>query len=183
MGWKYRSTELVAAFVRAQLARLDDYLATIRENALTLHEALEGCPALIRPTVPDTRFGHNYYNYTVRFDMEAQGHVPDAGQFRDKLVRALVAEGVETSIWQAWPLPEMTAIAAKNAYGDGCPWSCTDSRVTYDLAQFPVATKHCGWHTGMTMPLRLPNGRELALRVAEAFHKVLSHLDEMEALD
>jgi len=181
MGWMYRSTELAAAFARAQLARLDDYLAVIRENAAVLHEGLEGCPALIRPVVPP-KCGHNYYNYTVRFDMAALGHERDAAAFRDKLVRALAAEGVETGVWQGWPAPEMTAIAAKNAYGGGCPWRCTRSRVRYDLKQFPIALKHCAWHTGMTTPLRPPNGRELARRVAEAFHKVLGAIPQVEAI-
>lgn len=178
MGWMYRSSELVAAFARGQLARLDEYLAAIRENALCLDAALDGCPALIRPVTPDGH-GHNFYNYTVRFDMEALGHAHDAAAFRDKIVKALRAEGVETGVWQGWPVPEMTAIAGRNAYGRGCPWACTDSRVRYDLDQFPVAVRHCDWHTGMTMPLRPPNGPELARRVAEAFHKVLVHIEEV----
>lgn len=181
MGWMYRSTELVAAFARGQLSRLDEFLATIRENALCLDKELEDCPALIRPKIPEGH-GHNYYNYTVRFDMDALGHVEDAAAFRDKLGKALKAEGVATGVWQGWPVPEMTAIAAKNAYGRGCPWSCTDSRVSYDLAQFPVAVKHCGWHTGMTMPLRPPNGPDLARLVAEAFHKVLDNIAAVERI-
>ncbi len=182
MGWMYRSTELVAAFARAQLERLDEYLGIIRENALYLDEKLSDIPGLIRPQVPDGH-GHNYYNYTVRFDMEAFGHAGDAAVFRNKIGKALKAEGVDTSVWQGWPVPEMTAIAAKNAYGRGCPWSCSNSEVSYDLDQFPVALKHCGWHTGMTMPLRPPNGFELGSRVADAFHKVLTNLDQVEAIE
>lgn len=174
MGWMYRSTELVAAFARAQLSRLDEYLVTIRENARCLHAGLDGVPALIRPEVPEGH-GHNYYNYTVRFDMEALGHAHDAAAFRGRLVKALNAEGVSTGVWQGWPVPEMTAIAARNAYGKGCPWTCSGSKVNYDLARFPVAVRHCGWHTGMTVPLRPPNGPELARYVAEAFRKVMNN--------
>jgi dTDP-4-amino-4,6-dideoxygalactose transaminase len=182
MGWMYRSTELVAAFARTQLRRLDTYLDQIRTNALCLHERLAGTPHLIRPVVPPGH-DHNWYNYTVRFDMRALGHEADAARFRDKLVRALQAEGVDTGVWQGWPVPEMTAIAARNAYGRGCPWACTDSKVSYALEQFPVAVKHCNWHTGMTMPLRPPNGPELAERVAEAFRKVLSAAGDLEKVD
>lgn len=182
MGWMYRSTELVAAFARAQLERLDEYLEVIRDNAMRLDDGLTGISGLIRPHVPDGH-GHNYYNYTVRFDMEAFGHTGDAAVFRDKIGKALQAEGVGTSVWQGWPVPEMTAIAAKNAYGKGCPWSCSNSEVNYDLSQFPVAMRHCGWHTGMTMPLRPPNGFELVDRVADAFNKVLGNLDQVEAIE
>lgn len=178
MGWMYRSTELVAAFGRAQLSRLDEYLAVIRENACCLHRELEEVANLIRPVVPEGH-GHNFYNYTVRFDMSALGHVEDAAEFRNKLISALKGEGVRTGVWQGWPVPEMTAIAARNAYGKGCPWRCSDSRVNYDLEQFPVALRHCGWHTGLTMPLRPPNGTDLAKHVAGAFGKVLDNLDEV----
>lgn len=182
MGWMYRSSDLVAAFGRAQLTRLDSYLATIAYNAKRLHELLEGTPHLIRPVVP-AGHGHNWYNYTVRFDMKALGHQKDAAAFRDKLVKALNAEGVETGVWQGWPVPEMTAIAAKNAYGRGCPWSCSKSKVSYALSQFPVAVKHCDWHTGMTTPLRPPNGLDLAEGVAQAYRKVLSNIAQVEKIE
>jgi len=182
MGWMYRSSDLVAAFARAQLTRLDDYLAQIRTNAKRLTECLAEEPNLILPTVPPG-CGHNYYNYTIRFDMAALGHADDAARFRDKLVKALCAEGVDTGVWQGWPVPEMTAIAAKNAYGRGCPWKCHDSDVDYSLEQFPVAQKHCDWHTGMTMPLRPPNGPELAERVAAGWRKVVSNIDQVEQIE
>jgi len=182
MGWMYRSTEMVAAFARAQLARLDEYLAQIRENAHALDGALEGVENLIRPVIPEGH-GHNYYNYTVRFDMQALGHAHDPAAFRNRLVKALKAEGVETGVWQGWPVPEMTAIAAKDAYGRGCPWSCGQSKVSYDLSQFPVSQKHCDWHTGITMPLRPPNKPDLARYVAQAFEKVLGNISQVDRID
>lgn len=181
MGWMYRSTDIVAAMARAQLTRLDGYLEQIKRNALRLHEQLVGIPHLILPVAP-SNYGHNYYNYTIRFDMDALGHSGDAAAFRDKLVKALNAEGVDTLVWQGWPVPEMTAIAAKNAYGKGCPWSCQNSPVSYALDQFPVAIKHCNWHTGMTMPLRPNNGIEMADRVAAAWRKVMENVDQVEAI-
>jgi len=182
MGWMYRSTDLVAAFARAQLTRLNDYLKQIRENALVLQDGLAGVPHLILPVEPQGH-QHNYYNYTIRFDMKALGHEHDAARFRDKLVKALVAEGVDTGVWQGWPVPEMTAIAAKNAYGRGCPWQCTQSKVSYALNQFPVAIKHCNSHTGMTMPLRPPNGPDIARLVAAAWRKVMENVDQVEKVE
>lgn len=38
----------------------------------------------------------------------------------------------------------------------------------------------CDRHTGMTTPLRAPNGPELAKLVAEAFHKVMANLDQLQ---
>ncbi|MBI5725743.1 MAG: DegT/DnrJ/EryC1/StrS family aminotransferase [Planctomycetes bacterium] len=179
MGWMYRSTELDAAFTRAQLMRLDEHLAVLKANAEHLHKCLEGTPNLIRPVIPPGH-GHNWYNYTIRFDMEAMGHAKDAAAFRDRLVKAMRAEGVDTGVWQGWPVPEMTAIAAKSAYGRGCPWSCTKSSVNYSLDQFPMAVKHCGWHTGMTMPLRNPNDKKVAELMAAGIRKALDNLDQVE---
>jgi len=182
MGWMYRSSDLVAAFARAQLTRLDKHLADLKANAERLHGCLADVPHLIRPVVP-AGHGHNWYNYTIRFDMDALGCAGDAAAFRDKIVRALGAEGVATGVWQGWPVPEMTAIAAQNAYGRGCPWACTDSQVDYSLNQFPVARKHCDWHTGITMPLRSPNTPQVAERLADGIRKVMANLDQLEQIE
>ena len=47
----------------------------------------------------------------------------DQSRFRFAVSAALVAEGVHATIWQQYILPEMTVFKAKNAYGQGYPWS------------------------------------------------------------
>jgi len=196
MGWMYRMADLTAAFARAQLTRLDDYLAQQKVNAARLAECLADVENLILPVEPEG-YSHTWYNYTVRFDMEALGHADDAKDFRDKLVAALKAEGVDTGVWQAWPVPQMTVIQAQNAYGRGCPWTCQGSKrhisrletshrdepVDYSLEQYPVACRHSTWHTGMTTPLRAPNGPEVAELVATAFAKVMSNINQVERVE
>ncbi len=56
------------------------------------------------------------------------GHADDAAGLRDRIVWALKAEGAGVGTWQGWPVPQMTAFQAKNAYGRGCPWSCWAGR-------------------------------------------------------
>ena len=183
LGWMYRNNDLTAAFGRAQLKRLDGYLAQQRANAARLTECLAGVPHVILPTEPDG-YGHNWYNYTVRFDMDALGHADDAAAFRDKLLKALRAEGVDTSVWQRFILPAMTVFQAKNGYGKGCPWTCPHAApVDYSPDQFPVAQKHSDWHTGMTVPLRAPNGPDVAELVAAAFRKVMTNIDQVEQVE
>jgi dTDP-4-amino-4,6-dideoxygalactose transaminase len=104
LGWMYRNCELVAAFGRAQLTRLDGYLRVEKENVLRLANCLEGTPHLILPRAPGG-CEHNWYNYTIRFEMEALGHAHDARAFRDRIVEAMRAEGVETGVWQSFILP------------------------------------------------------------------------------
>ena len=183
LGWMYRNNDLSAAFGRAQLTRLDQYLEEQKANALRLSECLQGVPNLILPIEPEGH-GHNWYNYTIRFDMEALGHSHDAVDFRDKLVKTLRAEGVETGVWQSYMLPRMTVFQAKNGYGYGCPWTCPHAtEVDYAPEKFPVADRHAGWHTGMTTPLRSPNGPEVAELTAAGIRKVMENVEQLDEVD
>lgn len=183
LGWMYRNNDLSAAFGRAQLTKLDGYLKAQKANAQRLTECLQDVPNLILPTEPEG-FEHNWYNYTIRFDMEALGHTEDAGAFRDKILEAMKAEGIQTGVWQRFILPAMTVFQAKNGYGKGCPWSCSHAApVDYSPEQYPVAQQHCDSHTGMTTPLRAPNGPEVAELVANGIRKVMSNLDQLKDRD
>ena len=180
LGWMYRNNDLTAAFGRAQLTKLDGYLAQTRANALRLHELLQGTPNLILPHEPPG-FHHNWYNFTMRFDLEALGHGGDAADFRNKIVAAMQAEGVQTGLWQSYILPAMTVFQAQNGYGRGCPWSCPHATpVDYSVDRYPVAQKHCDTHTGMTNPLRPPNGLEVAEMTAAGIRKVMENIDQLE---
>src|SRR6201984_2953692 len=119
----YGKSDPTATFARSQLRKLDGYLEQQRKNAEVLTDELRGTPGLILPHVPKD-CTHNWYNYTIRFDMEALRHLHDASAFRFAIVKALQAEGVQTSVWQAFILPAMTVFQARNGYGKGCPWSC-----------------------------------------------------------
>ncbi|MHC4592986.1 MAG: DegT/DnrJ/EryC1/StrS family aminotransferase, partial [Planctomycetota bacterium] len=180
LGWMYRNSDLNAAFGRAELTKLDDYLAVQKENSRRLTECLTDVPHLILPSEPDD-CEHNWYNYTIRFDMEALGHAGDAPAFRDKLMKALQAEGAEVSVWQSFILPAMTVFQARNGYGKGCPWSCRHAGdVDYSPEKFPAAQKHCDWHIGMTTPIRAPHGPDIAELVAEAIGKIIDNVDKLE---
>jgi dTDP-4-amino-4,6-dideoxygalactose transaminase len=180
MGWMYRNNDLTAAFGRAQLGKLDGYLAQQRKNVRVLHEGLQGVPGLILPSAPEG-FGHNWYNYVVRFDMEALGHPQDARAFRDKLVLAIQAEGVPISVWQRFVLPAMTVFQAQNGYGSGCPWSCpyAGEPVNYAVEQYPVAQLHNDTHACLVMSLRAPNGPDVAQLLATGIRKVMENVDQI----
>ena len=180
LGWMYRNNDLTAAFGRAQLTRLDTYLQWQQANARLLTTELQGVPALILPQEP-AGCDHNWYNYVLRFDMAALGHVEDASQFRHKIVRALKAEGIETAVWQTFILPAMTVFQAKNAYGQGCPWECPHAQpVDYSLDQYPVAQKHCDTHTCLVMSIRYPNGPDVIELIGEGIRKVMGAVGEVE---
>jgi len=180
LGWMYRSNDLSAAFGRAQLTRLDEYIAAQRDHAEFLIAELEGTPGLILPVEPEGH-GHIYYNFTSRIDMDAIGWTGDPRRMRDAVMKALQAEGVPVSVWQNFILPAMTVFQARNAYGKGCPWACRDAgEVEYQPADFPVAQRHCDTHFGMTHAIRLPNGPEQVKAVAEGFGKVFENIARID---
>jgi dTDP-4-amino-4,6-dideoxygalactose transaminase len=179
LGWMYRNNDLTAAFGRAQLTKLAQYLEIQRENAACLTETLVGAPGIILP-FESPGCSHSYYNYTIRFDVRALGFKGPMEAARDRILEALVAEGVDTSIWQSFPLPSMTVFQAKNGYGHGCPWQCPyASPVDYSLVQYPESFRHCDTHTGMTTPLRAPNTPETARITGLAIRKVLENVDQL----
>ncbi|MFW6158040.1 MAG: DegT/DnrJ/EryC1/StrS family aminotransferase [Planctomycetota bacterium] len=177
LGWMYRNSDLNAAFARAQLRRLDDYLERTKQNAARLAHGLADVPHLVLPTEPEGH-GHNWYNYTVRFDVDALGGSDDPAGCRDRIVTALKAEGVPTALWQKYPLPAMTVFQAKNGYGRGCPWECPHAEpVDYSLDRFPVARRHADRHASVSVPLRPPNRPEVADLTADAFQKVMTQVE------
>ncbi|MCM8769640.1 MAG: DegT/DnrJ/EryC1/StrS family aminotransferase [Candidatus Omnitrophica bacterium] len=176
LGWMYRNNDLTAAFGRSQLKKLDQYLAAQQENAAVLLEEIRNIPGLVLPVEPPG-YKHNWYNFTVRVEATSAGYDGQPDEFRDKVLQALQAEGVPVGIYQRFILPRMTVFQARNAYGRGCPWDCPWARkVVYDPDDFPVAEKHARSHFGMTYPLRLPNGPEVARQVGEAFRKVFDQV-------
>ena len=180
LGWMYRNNDLTAAFGRAQLTKLDGYMATLKENAKVLLKELKSVRGLILPIEPKGH-GHNWYNFTSRIDMKALGWSGNPARLRDAMMKAMNAEGVPAHTWQRYILPAMTVFRAKNAYGQGCPWTCPYTKdVQYDPAAYPVAQKHCDTHFGMTMPLRAPNDTKVAKAVAHGIRKVFENVGKLD---
>ena len=183
LGWMYRNNDLTAAFGRAQLTRLDEYISIQRENAYVLKETLKDIDGYILPCEPED-YMHTYYNFTSRIDPAAFGWNGKPAVFRDAVLKAIQAEGVDAGIWQRYSLPEMTVFNARNAYGSGCPWSCPYSegadKIEYNPQAFPEALKHCDTHFGMTMPLRAPNRTDVAEKTAQGIKKVFDNIDSLD---
>lgn len=180
LGWMYRSSDLVAAFGRAQLKNMEHYFKKQRENAALLLAELKGTPGLILPVEPAGHI-HNWYNFTSRIDLRTAKWSGEPQKLRDAVMKALQAEGAPVSVWQSFILPAMTVFQAKNAYGKGCPWQChLTAKVDYNPAKYPVAQRHTVSHFGMTTPLRAPNGNTAVKAVARAFQKVFGQLDQLD---
>ncbi|MBQ0106155.1 MAG: hypothetical protein KBT47_09015, partial [Armatimonadetes bacterium] len=85
------------------------------------------------------------------------------------------------NVWQNFILPRMTVFLAQNAYGYGCPWECPHSEAKpYNPDAYPMAQLHTDTHFGMTVPLRSPNGPDVAIAVGKAIKKVYENINELK---
>lgn len=89
VGHNYRMTDLQAAILEVQLARLDDQHALRARNAARLAAGLRDVPGLQPLRVDERITTQAIYQYVLRYDPE-----PWDGLHRDRFVAALAAEGV-----------------------------------------------------------------------------------------
>jgi dTDP-4-amino-4,6-dideoxygalactose transaminase len=181
LGWMYRNNDLTAAFGRAQLSKLDRNLQVQQAHGDRLLELLNGIPGLVLPVKPANR-NHTWYNFVVRLHEELEPDSAKRSQLRDRMVHALGAEGLNVMVWQQFILPAMTVFQAKNAYGRGCPWSCAgEITVDYRPENFPQAQRHVENHLALVSSLRHPHDDDTVDRIAEAFWKVMKHVDQLRS--
>ena len=181
VGWNYRNQELSSALARSQLRRLDAYNEVAQENARVLSEGLERLPGILPPHVPEDRTSI-WHKYRLRFDASALGWTGDVVELRDRLVRALRAEGVEAVLWQVVPLPAYPAFRRELR-----PWRPRDEGEElrpWDPAEYPAASEllDCSLILGSeTQPLFVQKP-ELMRQYVQAFEKVLANLEAIAAL-
>ncbi|MBI4536944.1 MAG: DegT/DnrJ/EryC1/StrS family aminotransferase [candidate division NC10 bacterium] len=180
MGWMYRTTELTAALCRSQLRRLDASLQQTRRNAAFLTDHLAKVPGIVPPYVPPGCTS-GYYQYRIRLDPAAAGSNLPPRDFRQKILAALTAEGVEVSLWQTVPVPGQSLFQERSGYGLACPWKCPlGEEVKYDLAEYPETRKLLldslviGSHS---FPL-FPQPLALMEKYVEAVQRVFANLDQ-----
>lgn len=173
-GWNYRSNELSAAFARSQLRRLDEYTEIAQRNARCLGQALERIAGITPPMEPRDRTSV-FHKYRVRFDVKRLGLEVPPVAFRDRLVAALRAEGVDALLWHTEPVTSFPIFQTHDGLGRGYPWSLAPGSGVVDPADYRNAIELlessiiiCDeFHPIMIQPV------ELMEAYAAAFTKVL----------
>lgn len=183
MGWNYRTQEMPCAFTRSQLKRLESTNATAQRNAEYLSAELAKIPGLMPPYVPEDRTCI-YHKYRLGLEPKKLGLKVTGVAFRDRVRKALRAEGVDAVLWQLTALPEQPVFQALEGYGRGCPWSCEKLggvRYEYRPEDFPV-TKHMLENSlvicSETYPI-FAQPLEVMERYVEAFHKVFNNIEQI----
>jgi perosamine synthetase len=183
IGWNYRTQELPAAFARSQLKRLPHYNAIGQRNGAYLTQELGRIPGVIPPYVPPDRTSI-YHKYRIRFDPKALGVRGSVPEFRNRLMDALQAEGVECTVWHVTPMTSFPIFQRLNeGYGKGCPWSCPyyGREIHYHPADYPEALRLMDESLVINTepyPIFLQD-LELMQHYAEAVRKVLDHVEEI----
>ena len=177
VGWNYKLVETSSALARVKLRHLDDYISGTQRNAELLTQKLRPIKGLRTPQVPAGRT-HTYYLYPVRVDPEALDLPVETGKLRDAVMKALAAENVRAGLWQKIPVPAQPIFQKQAAYGQGCPWSCQGSEVTYDIRDYSNAVAILE-NSFVVRGLTPPNDVALVEAYAEAFEKVFENIDRV----
>lgn len=175
MGSMFRGNEMMAAFTRAQLARLPERTERCRRNADRLAVALSDLPGVTPPSAPEGRTSV-HHKFRVRLDPERADLPISPLALRDAMLRALRAEGLEVVLWQSAPLPAQGVFQQRDERG-GYPRQLpggTDLAKNYDPARYPRTRALLDGSVvlfSQSFPLIAQTG-ELVDRYADAFRKV-----------
>lgn len=182
IGWMFRGNEMMAAFVRSQLARLPELTRRCQENAELMRRGLEGLPGLLLPRVPADRTSA-HHKLRAHFDPGQAGLACSPRVLRDAMLRALAAEGLEVVLWQTEPLPAQSVFRG-NGFGRGFPWTSGDAksaRANYDPARYPATQRLLDGSLvvfSQSCPL-IAQTAPLVLRYVEAIAKAWEHRAEL----
>lgn len=178
LGSMYRGNEMMAAFGRAQLAKLGDRTARCQRNAQRLSQALADLPGIQTPRVPDGRTSV-HHKFRVHVDPVKAGLAIPADRLRDTLIHALRAEGLEVVLWQAAALSAQTVFQKRDPLG-GFPRAQqggTDLGANYDPARYPSTRALLDGSLvlfSQSCPL-IAQDDGVVDRYAEAFRRVWQH--------
>jgi dTDP-4-amino-4,6-dideoxygalactose transaminase len=187
LGSMYRGNEMMAAFGRAQLARLRERTERCQRNADRLSRALGELPGVTPPRVPAGRTSV-HHKFRVHLDPEKAGVKLSARQLRDATLQALRAEGLEVVFWQSVPLSAQTVFQKHDPVG-GFPVAHvgrdggTDLADNYDASRYLHTSKLLEGSVvlfSQSCPL-IAQDDVVVDRYAEAFARVWKHREELAA--
>jgi len=173
LGYNFRMCEIEAAIGIEQLKKLDLLVVSRVHIAEALSQELSDIKNIITPYVGKNS-KHVYYMYALRY-------VGTKVQ-REKIIKALNAEGVEVSGGYVKPLYLQPLYQKLIAYGDkGCPFKCRFYKgiVNYSKGICQV-TERMHFKELITLEIcRYDYSAQDIKALSRAFHKVFYNLGEL----
>lgn len=181
MGWMYRTTDLVAAFARSQLRRLDEMNECRIHNAAILKDALSQYKFVSFPKYGDDKTCVYWFFPLMLSAKDAGFDDVSEVDFRDWVSQALTAEGLRIGSWQRCTLPAQSIFHDKVGYGKGSPWSDKNykGKVEYIPEDYPVAQMVCDRTTWLSNMYFWPQTDDDIKYAIHAFEKVFGQLDRV----
>jgi perosamine synthetase len=178
VGAMYRGNEMMAAFARAQLARLPERTARCRKSAERLSDALGELPGVTPPRPPPGRTSV-HHKFRVHLDPGRAGIEFAPKRLRDLIIRALRAEGLEVVLWESQPLPAQPVFQRRDP-STGFPIAGEANRdlaANYDPARYATTKALLDGSLvlfSQSCPL-IAQPEEVVDRYIEAFRRVWHH--------
>ncbi len=163
-GQKYRMHPFAAAVLRPQLRGLEARNALAIRNVRALNDRLVQLPGLSEPRCRPDQKRVYYWNNMLLLDERK------AGFTRDALLKAVVAEGVQASIWD---YPEQHKM---KIYSEAKWWHHAPAIPARMPGNEQVN------HTHIFLPLLYGDAPELIDQYVRAFEKVWAHRSELAML-
>jgi len=186
IGSMYRGNEMMAAFARSQLGRLPGLTTRAQANFAQLATSLAGLPGVALQTIPADRTSV-HHKVRVWLDPREAGVALSPSAFRDAVLKALRAEGVEVVLWQSEPVPEHTVFQKMEGFGKASPWSAAGpeamafARKNYDPSRYGGTRRLLERSLvlfSQSCPL-IAQSDAVVSRTGEAFRKVWRHRAEL----
>lgn len=176
VGYNYRGQEMVCAIARTRLRRLPSHNAQAQANAERLTSGLTGTKGMQLPYVAPDRES-SYWRYQLQLRPEDLGFDGDPRNLRDRIMRALVAEGVQVLIWQPQPIPAQPAFRRRAQVWH--PRADAERLRRWDPDECPVASRLCDVSLSLGTWLRPLAVQDPALmdRYVDAVEKVMANLE------
>lgn len=168
LGWNYNYNEAGASFVRSQLKRLDKGNSWRQKNAEYLGKGLKSIKGLALPFVPKDRT-HSYFIYRILLKPEELNLKISPVKFRDAVLEALVAEGVDAQTYETSPIPSQPIF--RELIGDEMKGRINKK---YNESNYPETVKMLNNSIVLYDSLYPPNGITLMDKYIEAFEKVFA---------
>ena len=180
MGWMYRCTDLVAAFARSQLTRLDELNEQRIESCRYLDRHLSEIKGVRLQTIPEGAKAV-YWFYVTWISPEDLGIDIAPAKFRVAVQESLAAEGLNAGLWQSRPVPRQRIFLDQIGYGKGCPWNCGHygGTVRYSEEEYPGAQAVCDHTVWLSWGFAPDNGQKELDGIVAAYRKVFDHMDEV----
>jgi dTDP-4-amino-4,6-dideoxygalactose transaminase len=136
VAWNYRSQELTSAFAWSQLQRLAKVNAQSNANGLNLTKLIASVKGVAAPLIP-AHCTSIFHKFRMRLDPAAIDFPLKGRAFRDVVLAALNAEGVDAVLWLKDPLPAHPMFQKRYGFGKGYPWKLADPNYTYRVEEYP----------------------------------------------